>query len=60
MPVGFVNVAESKARLLAQNSVPFIAIEGRKGGSALAASAINALADLVLAGRAAHTKENAS
>jgi len=60
MPVGFVNAAESKARLLAQNSVPFIAIEGRKGGSALAASAINALADLVLAGRAAHTKENAS
>jgi len=52
MPVGFVNAAESKALLLAQSRVPFIAIEGRKGGSALAASAINALADIALARRA--------
>jgi len=52
MPVGFVNAAESKALLLAQDAVPFIAIEGRKGGSALAASAINALAEIVLADRA--------
>lgn len=42
MPVGFVNAAESKA-LLMSRQVPFIAIEGRKGGSALAASVINAL-----------------
>lgn len=49
MPVGFVNAAESKELLLRQGTVPFIAIEGRKGGSALAASAINALADLALA-----------
>jgi len=53
MPVGFVNAAESKALLLAQGAVPFIVIEGRKGGSALAASAVNALAELVLAQRAA-------
>lgn len=42
MPVGFVNAAESKA-LLMSRQVPFIAIEGRKGGSALAASVVNAL-----------------
>ncbi|MDR3640100.1 MAG: precorrin-8X methylmutase [Humidesulfovibrio sp.] len=53
MPVGFVNAAESKALLLAQSAVPFIVIEGRKGGSALAASAVNALADLALARQAA-------
>lgn len=44
-PVGFVGAAESKA-LLAQDSrgVPFVAIEGRRGGSAMAAAAVNALA----------------
>lgn len=45
MPVGFVNAAESKALLMSRN-VPYIAIEGRKGGSALAASVVNALAIL--------------
>jgi precorrin-8X/cobalt-precorrin-8 methylmutase len=48
MPVGFVNAAESKELLMAQDEVPHIAIQGRKGGSALAASVINALADMVL------------
>ena len=48
LPVGFVNAAESKALLMAQSRIPYIAIEGRKGGSALAASAVNALAELVL------------
>lgn len=47
MPVGFVNAAESKDLLLAQDSIPFIAIAGRKGGSSLAACVINALAELV-------------
>jgi precorrin-8X/cobalt-precorrin-8 methylmutase len=42
MPVGFVNAVESKA-LLMSRQVPFITIEGRKGGSALAASVVNAL-----------------
>jgi precorrin-8X/cobalt-precorrin-8 methylmutase len=48
MPVGFVNAAESKDLLLAQDAVPYIAVAGRKGGSALAASVVNAL--LILAG----------
>ncbi len=43
LPVGFVNAAESKAQLI-QSDVPHIANLGRKGGSNLAASAVNALA----------------
>ena len=43
MPVGFVNAAESK-QLLMSRQVPFIAVEGRKGGSALAACVVNSLA----------------
>jgi precorrin-8X/cobalt-precorrin-8 methylmutase len=46
MPVGFVNAAESKELLLAQDAIPFITIAGRKGGSSLAASVINALLKL--------------
>lgn len=44
-PVGFIGAAESKDAL-ADNAlgVPFIALKGRKGGSALAAAAVNALA----------------
>jgi precorrin isomerase len=44
-PVGFVGAAESKAAL-AENSrgVPFITLHGRRGGSAMAAAAVNALA----------------
>jgi precorrin-8X/cobalt-precorrin-8 methylmutase len=44
-PVGFVGAAESKAAL-AENSrgVPFVAISGRRGGSAMTAAAVNALA----------------
>ncbi len=44
-PVGFVGAAESKAELAANaRGVPFIALRGRKGGSAMAAAAVNALA----------------
>jgi precorrin isomerase len=43
-PVGFVGAAESKAALAADGRVPFIALQGRRGGSAMAAAAINALA----------------
>jgi precorrin isomerase len=43
-PVGFVGAAESKDALAAQSAVPFIALKGRRGGSALAAAAVNALA----------------
>ena len=41
-PVGFINVVESK-QALAALSVPYILIEGRKGGSAIAAAIMNAL-----------------
>jgi precorrin-8X/cobalt-precorrin-8 methylmutase len=45
MPVGFVGAAESKAELAANSrGVPFITIHGRRGGSAMTAAAINALA----------------
>lgn len=43
-PVGFVGAAESKDALAAQGRIPFIAIRGRRGGSAMAAAAVNALA----------------
>jgi precorrin-8X/cobalt-precorrin-8 methylmutase len=42
MPVGFVGAAESKQALLA-SGLPAIVVRGRKGGSAMAAAAINAL-----------------
>jgi uroporphyrinogen III methyltransferase/synthase len=45
VPVGFVAAAESKAELAAR-AVPFMTIEGTRGGSALAAAAINALLQL--------------
>jgi len=42
-PVGFVNVAESKHRLkAAAGATPIAVIEGRKGGSAIAATIVNA------------------
>jgi precorrin-8X/cobalt-precorrin-8 methylmutase len=45
MPVGFVGAAESKAELAGNpRGCPFIAISGRRGGSAMAAAAVNALA----------------
>ena len=42
MPVGFVNVVESK-ELLAQCDVPQIVLEGRRGGSALAVTTLHAV-----------------
>ncbi|WP_462417634.1 precorrin-8X methylmutase [Kytococcus sp. Marseille-QA3725] len=53
MPVGFVGAAESKEALaehrledpdLPDGQVPWLTVHGRRGGSALAASALNALA----------------
>ncbi len=46
MPVGFVGAAESKAALAADRRVPFLVLPGRRGGSAMAAAAVNALAGL--------------
>jgi len=44
MPVGFVGAAESKDALIADRRAAFITIKGRKGGSAMAAAALNAIA----------------
>jgi precorrin-8X/cobalt-precorrin-8 methylmutase len=44
-PVGFVGAAESKAELAANSrGIPFMTLQGRRGGSAIAAAAVNALA----------------
>jgi precorrin-8X/cobalt-precorrin-8 methylmutase len=45
LPVGFVNAAESKAALMEMDT-PYISNVGRKGGSNVAASVVNALAIL--------------
>jgi precorrin-8X/cobalt-precorrin-8 methylmutase len=44
LPVGFVGAAESKDALAADGRVPFLIVKGRKGGSAMAVAAVNALA----------------
>ena len=44
MPVGFVGAAESKDALARDGRVPYAIIKGRKGGSAMAAACVNALA----------------
>lgn len=44
LPVGFVGAAESKDALAADNRVPYLIVRGRKGGSAMAVAAVNALA----------------
>ena len=46
-PVGFVGAAESKAALWAAQPVPCVIVEGRAGGSAITAAAINALASRI-------------
>lgn len=51
-PVGFVGAAESKAALAADpRGTPFLTLRGRRGGSAIAAAAVNALS-LAAGGRA--------
>lgn len=44
MPVGFVGAAESKATLAELAPTPWMIVHGRKGGSAMTAAAVNALA----------------
>ena len=44
LPVGFVGARESKEALAADGRVPFLIVRGRKGGSAMAVAAVNALA----------------
>ena len=47
MAVGFVGAAESKEALAEYGKVPFLIVRGRKGGSAMAVAAVNALASEV-------------
>ncbi len=44
MPVGYVGAAEAKDALIDTAAAPFIALAGRRGGSAVAAATVNALA----------------
>jgi precorrin-8X/cobalt-precorrin-8 methylmutase len=45
VPVGFIGATESKEALLQHESgIPYVVVRGRRGGSALAAAALNALA----------------
>ena len=46
MPVGFVSAAESKVLLAAQQEVPWIITEGRKGGSTMVVAALHAFLSL--------------
>jgi precorrin-8X/cobalt-precorrin-8 methylmutase len=42
--VGFVGAAESKEALATDGRVPYLIVKGRKGGSAMAVAAVNAIA----------------
>ena len=44
IPVGFIGAAESKVALARDGRAPFLVVHGRRGGSAMAAAAVNALA----------------
>ncbi|SDG71962.1 precorrin-8X methylmutase [Selenomonas sp. WCT3] len=47
IPVGFVGAADSKKELAENGMVPYITVEGTKGGSPIAAAAINAMMYLI-------------
>ena len=47
IPVGFIGAAESKEALSRDGRVPYLVVHGRRGGSAMAAAAVNALANPV-------------
>ncbi|MET8423348.1 precorrin-8X methylmutase [Nocardia sp. NPDC004860] len=44
IPVGFIGAAESKQALAAYGGVEFLTVRGRRGGSAITAAALNAIA----------------
>lgn len=52
-PVGFVGAAEAKAELIkyADPGIPYVTVEGTRGGSAVAAAAVNALLRLAASKR---------
>jgi precorrin-8X/cobalt-precorrin-8 methylmutase len=45
IPVGFIGAAESKQALARQDGVEYLVVHGRRGGSAITAAALNAIAD---------------
>ena len=47
IPVGFVGAADSKRALAEQDMVPFVTVEGTKGGSPIAAAVVNAVMYLI-------------
>ncbi|WP_181771458.1 precorrin-8X methylmutase [Amycolatopsis pittospori] len=47
VPVGFVGAAESKVELAHRAPAPYLVVHGRRGGSAMAVAAINAMASEV-------------
>jgi precorrin-8X/cobalt-precorrin-8 methylmutase len=48
-PIGFVGAAESKEELIkAELGIPYLTLRGRRGGSALAAAAVNALGNNII------------
>ena len=44
IPVGFIGAAESKDELAARADLEYLVVRGRRGGSAITAAAVNALA----------------
>ncbi len=45
VPVGFIGAAESKDALAAHGlDIPYLTVRGRRGGSAMASSAVNSIA----------------
>jgi precorrin-8X/cobalt-precorrin-8 methylmutase len=46
VPVGFVGAAESKVELAKASPAPYLVVHGRRGGSAMAVAAVNALASV--------------
>lgn len=49
MPVGFVNAPDSKRRLMT-SGLPYITVEGAKGGSAMVVATVNALMEIAVEG----------
>lgn len=47
VPVGFVGAEESKVELAKRAPAPYLVVHGRRGGSAMAVAAVNALASEV-------------
>ena len=43
IPVGFVGAADSKQALAENGTIPYITVQGTKGGSPIAVAAVNAM-----------------